>query len=112
MPPSRDDDNSSDVRIARRDIAEWAFRLFVLVVTVLAVPHFAWVWQADRRLNAMEQRVEGQIMNITRLEALVEQAREKSQEQGANILLMQRDLAYLREGIDDLRGRIPARPAR
>jgi hypothetical protein len=67
---------------------DWGFKL----VSLLVIPTFGWAWNLNSQIAVMENRI-----------GVLETKAESRDEQDTQIALIQRDVDYIKDGIDSLK---------
>jgi len=78
---------------ANRSVSEWVWKGFTILLSVIIVPCFIWVWDADRRVAALEYQVESVHTDVTKILAYMEvDDSEELAEIKLSLELMKRDI--------------------
>ena len=82
---------------ANKSISEWIWKGFTVLLSVIVIPCFIWVWDADRRVAALEYQAESVNTNVTKILTYIE-ADDSSElaEIKLSLELMKRDIQKIK----------------
>jgi len=83
--------------------AEWIYRVWMVILTLVVVPTFVWVWNTDRSRVETNAASSAQLENIERRLEKTEAELETLNEISSNQAVMSRDIEYIRETVDDIK---------
>ena len=83
--------------------AEWLYRIWMCVLTLVVVPTFIWVWNTDRSRVETSAASTAQMENIERRLSKTETELETLNEINSNQAVMSRDIEYIRQAVDEIK---------
>lgn len=87
-------------------MADWAWKGFTVLLSIIVVPSFVWIWDSEMRLGALEYKMDDANKNLEKIISHIDsQTGESAVEQKVKMKLMEEKLDQLEKEVKRLNNR-------
>lgn len=87
-------------------MADWAWKGFTVLLSIIVVPSFVWIWDSEMRLGALEYKMDDANKSLEKIISHIDsQTGESAVEQKVKMKLMEEKLDQLEKDVKRLNNR-------